>query len=148
MRTIAATTEAQAAPQQRQDVRREIERRVRQFEDAANGGDAAAIAALYHADALLMPPNHPRVEGRPAVQEFWQAFVALGTPHGQLTTEQVESSGDTAHEIGAFTLRIEPPNGPAIEDRGKYIVIWKRAPGGEWEMAADCWNSDLPATGA
>ena len=137
-----------AATQQMQDVRREIERRVRQFEDAANGGDAAGMAALYRTDALLLPPNHSKVEGRPAILEFWQGFPTMGTPHGQLTPQQVEAHGDTAHEIGAYTLRIEPPDGPAIEDRGKYIVLWKRAPGGDWEMAADCWNSDLPAAGS
>jgi uncharacterized protein (TIGR02246 family) len=137
-----------AATQQMQDVRREIERRVRQFEDAANGGDAAGLAALYTTDARLLPPNHPSVEGRPAIREFWQGFLTMGTLHGQLRPQQIEAHGDTAHEIGAYTLRIEPPDGPAIEDRGKYIVLWKRAPGGDWEMAADCWNSDLPAAGS
>src|SRR5918911_2271609 len=100
-----ATT--QAAPNVRQD----IEQRVKEFEAAANRGDAAGMAALYTQDALLLPPNQPRVEGRPAIQQFWQQFVSLGRFEGQLTPERVEAHGAAAHEIGVYTLRIQPASG-------------------------------------
>ena len=42
-------------------------------------------------------------------------------------------------------MRIQGSNGPQIDDVGKYIALWKRAPGGTWLMAAECWNMDQKA---
>jgi ketosteroid isomerase-like protein len=31
-----------------------------------------------------------------------------------------------------------------VEDRGKYLEIWKRQADGSWKVALDIFNSDLP----
>jgi hypothetical protein len=30
-------------------------------------------------------------------------------------------------------------------DRGKYLKVWRRL--GAWRIVADCWSSNLPASG-
>jgi hypothetical protein len=45
------------------------------FVNAAGAGDAAGLAAMYLADASLMPPNAATIHGRDGIQKFWGGFV-------------------------------------------------------------------------
>jgi ketosteroid isomerase-like protein len=38
------------------------------------------------------------------------------------------------------------PSGKPINDRGKYLAVWKKQPDGTWKCVMDIWNSDLPAS--
>ena len=109
--------------------------------------DAAAIAELYAEDGAVMPPNGPIGKGRAAIQKTWASMMQ--TPGFDLTfvPEQivVSSSGDMALDRGTYRLAIAP-NGKAMTDTGKYVVVWRKI-GGEWKAAADIFNSDLPAGG-
>ena len=125
-------------------VRAEIEAVNEKFIAALNGGDAAGIAALYTEDAMLLPPNSEMLEGREAAQAFWQGGIDMGIKEGTLETEIVEAQGNAAYEVGKYTLIIEPPGGPTITDKGKYLVVWKRQEG-SWKLHADMWNTSLPA---
>ena len=110
--------------------------------------DAAGIAALYAEDGAVMPPNAPIGKGRPAIQQTWGSMMA--TPGFGLTfvPEQilVSSSGDMALDRGTYRLTTAP-NGTMQTDTGKYVVVWRKI-GREWKVAADIFNSDLPAGGA
>jgi ketosteroid isomerase-like protein len=112
----------------------------KKFEAAAAKGDAAAVAALYTADAWVMPPNGTLTKG-PGIAALWKAMVGEGGTSVKLMTQEVEAHGDTAHEVGAY--EIKTADGTVV-DKGKFIVIWKRD-GGEWKLHRDIWNSDMPA---
>jgi uncharacterized protein (TIGR02246 family) len=109
--------------------------------------DAAGIAALYAEDGAVMPPNAPIGKGRTAIEQTWASMMQ--TPGFDLTfvPEQitVSSSGDMALDRGTYKLAIAP-NGTAMTDTGKYVVVWRKV-GSEWKAAADIFNSDLPASG-
>lgn len=111
-----------------------------QFMAAFSQGDAAGVAACYTEDTQLLPPNGEIVRGRKAVQETMQGFIDAGIKGMQLVSTEVEGHGDTAHEVGTYTLTVE--NGQTI-DEGKYIVIWKKT-GDEWKLHRDIFNSNLP----
>ncbi len=110
--------------------------------------DAAGIAALYAEDGAVMPPNAPIGKGRAAIQQTWASMMQ--TPGFDLTfvPEQiiVSSSGDMALDRGTYRLAVAP-NGSSQTDTGKYVVVWRKI-GGEWKVAADIFNSDLPASGS
>ena len=127
-------------------VEREIERTNAQFVAALSRGDAAAVALLYTANAVALPPNMPLMRGRQAIQELWGGLCNIGRVTATLTSVDVKILGDAAREIGAFTLWIEPPSGAPVQDAGKYVVLWEREDGA-WKLAVDIWNSDLPAPG-
>jgi uncharacterized protein (TIGR02246 family) len=114
------------------------------FMAAARQGDAAGLAALYTEDGQLLPPNADVMSGREAIAAFWGAVVEMGIKEAELDTVEVADHGDTAIEVGRFTLY-----GADRQqlDRGKYIVVWKQE-AGQWKLHRDIFNSSLPAPGA
>jgi len=122
------------------DPRMHIEEGVGQWVAAFNAGDGAAIAALYTPDAALFPPGGQRVDGRAAIQEFWQGAIDSGMKADELRPVEVNANGDLAGEVGIFTLSVPGENG-TTKVNGKYIVIWKRT-GHTWQLHRDIWNTN------
>lgn len=110
------------------------------FVAAFNKGDAAGVAALYTENGQLLPPNSDFVIGKAAIQAFWQAVMDMGIKSAQLESVEVEGHGDTAIDVGKFTLRGE---GGQVLDQGKYIVIWKQEDRA-WKLHHDIFNSSMP----
>lgn len=124
-----------------QDTRAAIEAANKQFVATFAKGDAAGLAGMYTTNGIAYPPNGDPVSGRPAIQKMWQSVIGMGVKGATLTTTEVEAHGDTAHEVGTYTMLAD--GGKQI-DRGKYIVIWKREQGA-WKLHRDIWNSSMPA---
>jgi uncharacterized protein (TIGR02246 family) len=120
------------------DLRREIEHANAAFSAAFVAGDAAAVAGMYTEAARLLPPNGPIVDGRDAIERFWEGAMASGIKGVDLKTSEVEAFGDTAIESGAATLYAEHG---VVADHGKYLVVWKQVEG-RWKLHRDCWNSN------
>ena len=106
--------------------------------------DLDGVVGLYLPDAHFMTPNAPSATG-PALREAWKAL--LGAPQLQATLTPLEvkvaASGDLAYERGAYRIGV----GGAAPDVGKYIVVWRKTDG-QWKVAQDIFNSDLPAPAA
>lgn len=127
-----------------QAVQSRIEETNARFGAAASRGDMAAVAELYTDDAVLLPPNAEMVRGKQAIKSFFDGLVqAMGMPQLSLQTKEVEEIGDTACEIGQYTLKFQPSGGEPVTDVGKYVVIWKRD-GDAWKLAVDIWNTNSP----
>jgi uncharacterized protein (TIGR02246 family) len=126
------------------DIRERIAAANDQFMAAFKRGDAAGMANAYTADALLAPPHSDFVRGTEAIQRFWKGVVTLGLRDVKLETDDVESHGDLAIEIGRYALLT--PDG-ATADRGKYLVVWKNERGA-WKLRRDIWTTSQPAPAA
>ena len=114
------------------------------FSERLRSGDAEGLASLYTEDTLLLPPNSARVVGRKGTKEFWGTAISdMGVRDAVLKTEELVGSGDTYTEVGSYTLMLRPTEQEAVEDKGKYVVIWKQT-GDGWKLHRDIWNSDLP----
>ena len=109
--------------------------------------DSAGIAQLYAEDGAALPPNEKAAVGRQAIGEWWNRSMQM--PGYELTfqTDQLvlSKSGDMALDRGTYRFAATPAQG-AISDSGKFVVVWRKI-GGEWKVAADIFNSDLPAAG-
>lgn len=103
-------------------------------------GDAAGIAALYTADAEILPPNSAPLSGRPAIQGFWQGAINMGLKSATLSTVDLNCAGEELVEIGEYTLGVE---GGQQADAGKYLVVWKQE-GSQWKLFRDIWNTSQP----
>lgn len=108
----------------------------RAFEEAANERDTERLAALYTADAIVMPPDAPFVKGRENIQQlFRSAYQQRGLKEMRLNTLDLEIVGDTAYEVGEAVLSLA--SGGATD---KYVQVWKKV-GGQWRMHLDIWNT-------
>ena len=125
-------------------VRQEIEEANVKFGEASRAGDAAALASLYAEDARLLPPNSEMIQGREGVEAYFAGGFQMGIKDIVLTTVDLMAMGDMACEIGKAELTVQPEGMDAIQDTGKYVVIWKKATDGAWKLFIDIWNTDLP----
>lgn len=128
-----------------ENVRQAIEAGDATWMEAFNRGDAVAVAALYTDNATLMPPNSAMIQGRQGIQDFWQAGIEGGLKDATLTTVEVQASGNTAYEIGKFSLTAQPKGQDPVMVSGKYVVVWQRQSDGSWKLHVDIWNSSMPA---
>lgn len=107
--------------------------------------DASGIGQLYAQDAVALPEYEKAAIGREAIAKLWGR--QMQTPNYALTfgTDQLifSTSGDMALDRGWYRFSAKGPKGP-INDTGKYVVVWRKIDG-EWKVAADIYNTDLPA---
>ena len=120
-------------------IRSEIEAANKIFEAAVSRSDGPGVAALYTANAQLLPAQSDFVTGTEAIGQFWQAAFDSGMKGVSLVTMEVEKHGDTAYEVGE--LEIRGAEGKVL-DRAKYIIIWKKE-GGSWKLHRDIWTTSV-----
>lgn len=113
---------------------------------AINSGDVDAWLGTMTDDTIWLPPNHPQVTGKEEIRSwvvtsFFEPFkIQLSASH-----QEVQIIGDLAIAYGFFSLSLTPKDGgEVIEDKGKYIDIYKRQPDGSWKYYRAIFNSDIP----
>jgi uncharacterized protein (TIGR02246 family) len=123
-----------------------------------NSNDAAAIAACYTDDAVVMNPKEASAEGKPAIQASFQAMFQQGAAKMALTPRETELSGDWAFETGTGTITITPKAarkkvaskrtakkaGKPVEVTTRYVVVLKKQADGAWKVHLDIGNSAAP----
>lgn len=128
-----------------QAARAEIERLGHQWEEAANTGQVERLMEVYAADAVILPPGGPLIEGTATIRElFRQEFETFDTKIA-FTTQELEVEGDLAYRRGTYVWRgTERGSGRVLETTNKFLEIWKRQSDGSWRIAIDTWNAAGP----
>ncbi len=124
--------------------RQEIERLGRRFGELYTAGDLAGLATVHAEDGRTMPPGGPTVQGRQAIQQFWQGVRDSGVEAISTEPLEVEVAGELAYEIGRGVLTVRGGAGPdsgTSEVVVRYVVVWQRQ-GDGWQIAIDIWNSE------
>lgn len=119
-----------------------------QFTAAFNSNDAAATAATYTDDAIMLPENQAAVEGKQAIQASYAAMFRENPVKVVLAPLETQVAGDWAYDRGNATMTVTPKSGKPIEESAKYLVIVKRQPDGSWKLYRDIDNSNSPPPGA
>jgi uncharacterized protein (TIGR02246 family) len=116
-----------------------IERANAKFVELAAKNDAAGIAALYAKDASVLPPGAEMVQGRAAIEAFWQKTLPTVTDFKAATVEVRRLGPGYAREIGTFSFKTKDAKPQDIV--GKYVVVWRRS-GKDWQLFTDIWNTN------
>jgi ketosteroid isomerase-like protein len=123
--------------------------RVREYIEAANArliqhfvaGDAAGAASMFTDDAILMLAGAPAATGTAEIERlFAGTFAVVRFRSVQAEILEVTVAGDMAYEVGKTVMTYEA-GGQTYREMGKYLVAWKRLPGGEWKIHRDVSNS-------
>jgi len=122
--------------------RESIESGLAAFCKAFNGGDAAGVATHYTSDAQILPPGASRIDGRQAIQEFWQGFVDANVADLTLRSDEIEDFGSQALEVGTVSASAPGEADARVQLTGKYVVLWTQDASGAWHIYRDIWNWD------
>jgi uncharacterized protein (TIGR02246 family) len=109
---------------------------------AAASRDAERVAAFYAEDAIAYPPNEPAAAGRGAAKKVWAAYFADPTFTISWKTTHAEVNGDLGYTTGTYEDSFKGPDGKMVNEKGKYVCVWKRQKDGTWKAIHDMWNSD------
>jgi len=115
---------------------------------AATAKDIDKVMFYYTDDATIFVPNEPMATGKPSIRVEWTKLVSSAAFALSFAPSRVDvsKSGDMAYEYGTYSMTVNDPEGKPVNDRGKYVVVWKKQSDGNWKAVADIMNSDLPLT--
>ncbi len=133
--TATAATARSAAPATRQADAKAIAGLVASFTKAFNAGDAAAAAATFAEDALVVDEQGERTEGRAAIRDQL-ASSFTGTPGRTIAimTDSLRFLGsDTALEEGRTT--ITPAGAGSVPETTRFTVVYVKHDG-QWLQSA------------
>jgi ketosteroid isomerase-like protein len=107
--------------------------------------DWTAYCAVYYAEnATVLAANEPAIKGLPAITKFMNTFPPITSFCPKIET--IDGEGGTAYVKGTYEMTIQATPQLAVNDKGKYLEVWKKQADGSWKAIYDCFSSDLPMT--
>ena len=118
-----------------------------QWLNAEQAKDVDTVLSFFADDASSFPPNASIVTGKEAIrarlsEEYSGQDFAISW---QTTKVEVSGSGDLAYSHGPYEVTVNDPEGNPVTNKGKWVTVWEKQPGGTWKVVIDIWNSDGPA---
>ena len=135
---------AQAPPDTRPADEAAIRAASAEWAKVAAAKDLEKTLSYYADDASMYPPNGPIVTGPEARRKAWTALLAPAELVFSNAATKVEAarSGDLAYETGTFEESFKDANAQPVKVVGKYVVVWKKQPTGQWKAILDIFNAD------
>lgn len=109
----------------------------RAFQAAVGRSDPAATGAAYADDARLLLHSGVAIDGRAAIERYWQAGFDAGTASLELVPDGMEIEDRVAWEFGAYGLSARPLNEPPATELGRYLTVHHRGDDGHWRRVID-----------
>ncbi len=122
-------------------VKEEVEVSNARFCDALGRRDFDQVAASFDADAVMLAPGAPPVNGPDGVRAHFEAAPAVS--NAVMRTIKVEQIGDAIAEAGSYTMTVEIEGEEPFEDRGKYMAVHRRGEDGRLRLWFDTYHSDM-----
>jgi uncharacterized protein (TIGR02246 family) len=108
---------------------------------AYNTNMPAAFAAMYTADAVVLPPGGQPVDGRDAITQFWTDRLKPGNRKDHtFEIVSVRQDGEVAYQVARWTLDIVNPTGAPTRVSGNTVRVFERQPDGAWLTRVHIFN--------
>ena len=122
------------------DVRETIRASNDQWNRAFNSGDAAAVAALYTADATVLPHTHDVIQSAGNIRDFWRSVIDAGFRDHAIELLDVHTQGDL--DVETAKLQAEGPGEGGERQRfgGSLVNVFERQSDGSWKCRLHIWN--------
>lgn len=123
-----------ADPQTAQEIRAYTDNYIERF----NQNDAAAIAALFTQDAVLVTPDGT-VFGRQAIEKNYAGFFQQWHPTDHvIRIDQINAIGNQAWKVGEWNATFQGPHGP-LPAKGYFASLLVRE-GDGWKECMLAYN--------
>src|SRR4029077_16692397 len=116
----------------------------KKVDEAWNNNDAAALAALFTEDAVLVEDTGP-IYGRKAIEKHYlDVFQKLHFSNHLDKADQnsphiLGTTGNEAWSNGEWTLTLKGEDFGPVEAKGYWLEIYRRE-GDAWKKRLDMWN--------
>jgi ketosteroid isomerase-like protein len=123
----------------------QIDALAKKYDEADNNSGAAALAALFTEDAVIVPDTGP-VNGRPAIEKWYaDAFQQWHNSSHLIKADQnsphsMGTAGNEAWSNGEWSVTIRGQSGDPIQLKGYWSVIDTRE-GDDWKIRMLTWNT-------
>ena len=115
---------------------RSLEQMHQLFTEAFNAGDIDALMELYESGASIEPEPGKLVEGKDAIREVLNGFLALKGKIN-LETKKAVQTGDLGLLHGQWSLAGTDPDGNPVNLSGNTTEVVRRQADGSWLYAID-----------
>ena len=122
------------------DINTAVKEAQHRWNTAFNGGDAAAVAALYTLDGIVLPPAHAAVKGTAAIAEFWAGLISAGVRDHGIELHDAQSVGDLAYSNGKWWATGSGDDGKEVRFEGTLVTVLRRERDGSWKTCLHTWN--------
>ena len=112
------------------------------FAAGMNAKDTAAVFAVYAADAKLMPPDSPVLDGT-AGHPLIAGMIAGGASDFVLTPTTAYGVGDLAYVVGTASFKMS-----GASETVKYVEVLRKGADGKWRYVVDMFSGIAPPTPA
>jgi uncharacterized protein (TIGR02246 family) len=114
------------------------------WSQAATAKDLDKAVSFYSDDALQFPNKAPAAKGKENIRKNWAPMLAAPGPGLSWQTGSVEvaRSGDIAFETGTYVFLSTDKKGKSSDEKGKFVVVWKKQSDGSWRVVVDTDNTD------
>jgi uncharacterized protein (TIGR02246 family) len=115
---------------------------IKNFTDAVNNNNAAAVAPLFTEDAVLVPPEGP-INGRQAIEKwFADLFQRVHVSDNLLTVDQdsphiIGTAGNAIWANGAWSATLKVQDLGSLQAKGFWTVIRE---GDDLKIKMLTWN--------
>ena len=116
----------------------------KEFDEAYDNNDAAAVAALFTEDAVLVTTQGP-IYGREAIEKHYADVFQkvhfsnhIAKPD-QYSPHIIGTAGNEIWATGEWSLTIKGQNFGPIEEKGYWTEIYVRE-GDAWKVRMQTWN--------
>ena len=115
-------------------LKKEIEVRLREYENLLKNGDSIALGGMYMIDAEIIPST----VGRENIIKVFGSMIRDSITGSSFKTTQLWGDNQLLVEDGTGTW--SHANGTVV-GQGRYLLVWKKVDG-EWKILRDTWFPD------
>jgi len=117
---------------------------ITRFYASIEAGDPEPRIRLLAEDVILMPNHWTVLRGKEAVSRSFRGSGSAVFRLKEREMVRLEVSGDLAYTVNSYFYTYHQEGDPPQWHKTKNVHIWRRQPSGEWKLAVDIWNSNVP----
>jgi uncharacterized protein (TIGR02246 family) len=107
---------------------------------AFNASNADALAALYTAEAILVPPTGTTVKGTAAIREFWSGLFKAGFKDHKIDLIGIRQEGKLTIAVAKWQATGPDENGAPKQYGGQLVNILETQEDGQTRSILHTWN--------
>jgi ketosteroid isomerase-like protein len=112
--------------------------------DIADEGLVQGLGAALAQDAIFLSPRMPILQGRAAAIDFLSTNpIAPSDMQWQVIKTDVSNDGTQGYTWAQGTVALDVGTGP-LPPAAFFLIYWRRASGGDWQIAALVFNLGGP----